>query len=43
MKVLYPDRLFRVERHAIRRRVVVVIRKRSVKPFDWNIALRKAA
>jgi len=40
---LYPARLFRVERKAIRSRIVVVIRRVSGKPFDWNKAIRKAA
>lgn len=40
---LYPSRLFRVERRAIRSSVVVVICRRSGKPFDWAKALKEAA
>lgn len=40
---LYPGRLFSVERRAIRSRIVVVIRRRSGKPFNWAKALQEAA
>jgi len=43
MKVLYPHRIFAVERKAIRSRTIIVIRRVSGKKFDWAKALREAA
>lgn len=40
---LYPDRLFSIERRVVRSRIVVVIRRRSGKRFDWAKAIREAA
>lgn len=40
---LYPPRLFRVERRAIRSRIVIVVRRRRERGFDWSEAIRRAA